>query len=211
MTEEGLGETEWSVPPAFTTFSEVFVPLLVALNPLTVLPIFLSMTESLEVRESRNLSRKAVLTALSVSTALVFLGQALFRFLGITLDDLRVAGGIILFVIAIHDLIFQREDRKRKEAGDDIGVVPLGVPLIVGPATMTACIVLADSHGRGWVLLALGINLTLIAGMLHFSDVVKRAVRPAVARAFGKVMSLFLASIAVAMFRSGVRGFLAGG
>lgn len=199
------------MPPAFTTFSEVFVPLLVALNPLTVLPIFLSMTESLEVRESRNLSRKAVLTALSVSTALVFLGQALFRFLGITLDDLRVAGGIILFVIAIHDLIFQREDRKRKEAGDDIGVVPLGVPLIVGPATMTACIVLADSHGRGWVLLALGINLTLIAGMLHFSDVVKRAVRPAVARAFGKVMSLFLASIAVAMFRSGVRGFLAGG
>lgn len=211
MTAGAAGATYLGVLELFTRFSEVFVPLFVALNPLTVLPIFLSMTESLEPAESRKMSRRAVITALSVSIALVFLGQALFRFLGITLDDLRVAGGSILFVIAVHDLIFQREDRKRKEMGDDVGVVPLGVPLIVGPATMTACIVLADSHGRGLVLVALGLNLALIAAIMHFSDVLKRAVRPAVARAFGKVMSLFLASIAVAMFRSGVRGFMSGG
>ena len=193
------------------TFSEVFVPLFVALSPLTVLPIFLSMTESLDVPATRKMSRRALITALSVSTALVFLGQALFRFLGITIDDLRVAGGIILFVISVHDLIFQREERQKKDIGDDTGVVPLGVPLIVGPATMTACIVLADSHGRGLVLLALGLNLALIGAMLHFSEVLKRAIRPAISRAFGKVMSLFLASIAVAMFRSGVRGFMSGG
>lgn len=197
--------------PLFATFSEVFVPLFVALSPLTVLPIFLSMTESLDTDATRRMSRRALITALCVSTALVFLGQALFRFLGITIDDLRVAGGCILFVISIHDLIFQREERKKKEIGEDTGVVPLGVPLIVGPATMTTCIVLADSHGRGLVLVALGLNLTLIGVMLHYSDLLKRAIRPAISRAFGKVMSLFLASIAVAMLRSGVRGFMNGG
>lgn len=192
----------------FVRLTEVVVPLFVAMSPLTVLPIFLSMTHDLDRAASRRLARGAIITGLFITVALVLVGQALFNFLGITLDDLRVAGGIILLLIAVYDLIFTSEQRKVRELESDAGIVPLGTPLIVGPATMTTCLVLADSHGREWVLVALSINLALMWLLLHFSDQIKRFVRPSISRAFGKVMSLFLAAIAVEMFRSGVMGFV---
>jgi len=188
--------------------TEVFVPLFVAMSPLTVLPIFLSMTHDLDRASSRRIARGAVITGLFIAVALVLVGQTMFGFLGITLDDLRVAGGIILLLISVYDLIFTSEQRKVRELESDVGIVPLGTPLIVGPATMTTCLVLADSHGREWVLVALSLNLALMWLLLHFSDQIKRFVRPSISRAFGKVMSLFLAAIAVEMFRSGVTGFL---
>ena len=137
---------------------------------------------------------------------MIFLGQGLFSFLGITVDDLRVAGGIILFLISIHDLIHSREERKSRDVDADMGVVPLGVPLIVGPATLTACLVLADAHGRGVVLGALFANLGIVAILILNARRLRKVMRPAVTRAFGKVMSLFLAAIAVSMIRHGLAG-----
>jgi multiple antibiotic resistance protein len=189
-------------------FAETFVPLFVAMSPLTVLPIFLGMTQNLDQVAARRLARQAVLTGFVIAIAIVLVGQALFSVLGITLDDLRIAGGIILLVIAVYDLIFSRAQRKASELGSDAGVVPLGTPLIVGPATMTACIVLADSHGRPMVILALLINLLIIAVILHYARRIEQVVSPSVSKAFGKVMSLFLAAIAVAMFRNGVLAFV---
>lgn len=191
-------------------FVEVFVPLFVAMSPLTVLTIFLGMTEGVPTQASRQLARSAVIAAFCVAIGIVLLGQATFRFLGITLDDLRVAGGVILLTISVYDLIFTRERRKATEMTPDAGVVPLGIPLMVGPATMTACVVLADSHGRLPVIVALLVNLGTVWVLLHFSDRLQRVIRPAVTRAFGKVMSLFLAAIAVAMLRSGILAFVRG-
>ena len=193
-----------------TQTAEVFVPIFVAMSPLTVLPIFLSMTEDMTHAERGSTSRRAVLTAFVVALVIVVSGQAIFRFLSITVDDLRVAGGVILFILALHDLVLAREDRKRAEVGQDAGVVPLGTPLIVGPATMTACVVLADTHGRLPVFLSLTLNLGLIAVMLHYADRMHSFVRPSYVRAFGKVMSLFLAAIAVAMLRTGISAFVRG-
>ena len=192
----------------FTQVNEVFISLFVALSPLTVLPLFISMTEGMNLERAQSLSRRAILTAFVISVAIVLLWQALFRFLGITVDDLRVAGGLILLILSIHDLIFTREQRKKSEMSSDAGVVPLGTPLIVGPATMTTCVVAADTHGRTLTLIALCLNLFLIAVMLHFAHRMKTVVRPSISRAFGKVMSLFMAAIAVAMLRHGIAGFL---
>ncbi len=189
------------------TLLEIFVPLFVAMGPLTVLPIFLSMTQDMSVSESRQLTRKAVLTAFFIAVALIVAGQALFRFLSITVDDLKVAGGIILFLIAVYDLLFSSGKRKTANV-DDVGIVPLGTPLIIGPATMTAAVVLADQHGRVLTLLGIVANLLIIGLLLHYSDNIKKVLNPSVSKAFGKVMSLFLAAIAVAMFRSGIMGFL---
>jgi multiple antibiotic resistance protein len=189
----------------------VFVPLFVAMSPLTALPIFLTMTEGMALAPTRLLARRALVTAFAVAVAIVLLGQALFRFLGITLNDLQVAGGLILLLIAVNDLIHSRESRKREDLGPDAteaGVVPLGTPLIVGPATMTTCVVLADTHGRTLVLVALAVNLLLTGLLLHYSDQLKRFVRPSIARAFGKVMSLFLGAIAVSMLRTGIVAFV---
>ena len=194
-----------------TQFIEVFVPLFVAMSPLTALPIFLTMTEGMELAPTRQLAHRAVVTAFAVAVAIVLLGQALFGFLGITLNDLQVAGGLILLLIAVNDLIHSRESRKREDLGSDAteaGVVPLGTPLIVGPATMTTCVVLADTHGRTLVLVALAANLLMTGLLLHYSNQLKRFVRPSISRAFGKVMSLFLGAIAVSMLRTGIVAFV---
>lgn len=191
-------------------FLAVFVPLFVALTPLSAISMFLSLTDGMESNVTRSLAKRALFTAFVVALAVVFVGQALFRFLAITLDDLRVGGGIILLVIATHDLLFAREDRKKMDldAAPDLGAVPIGTPLIVGPATMTACVVLADVYGKAMVVFALSLNLALIALFLLNADKARRRIQPAVARAFSKVMSLFLAAIAVSMLRVGVTGML---
>jgi len=189
-------------------FNEAFVPLFVALSPLTVLPMFISMTDGMKTSASQLLSRRATLTAFCVASAIVLAGQALFRFLGITVDDLRVAGGLILLILSTYDLLFTKEQRKRTEIETDAGIVPLGTPIIVGPGTMTTCVVLADTLGKTVVFAALLINLLLIAIMLHNAHRLKSFIRPAISRAFGKVMSLFLAAIAVAMLRRGIGAFI---
>jgi len=187
-------------------FFAAFVPLFVAVSPLTILPLFLGMTEGMEPAAERQLAWRGVITGGVVAAFVIFLGQGLFSFLGITVDDLRIAGGIILFMISVHDLIHSREDRKSRDADADMGVVPLGVPLIVGPATLTACLVLADAHGRGVVLGALFTNLGIVALVIVNARWLRRFIRPAITRAFGKVMSLFLAAIAVSMIRHGLVG-----
>ncbi|MSP56446.1 MAG: MarC family protein [Myxococcales bacterium] len=188
-------------------FDKVFVPVFVAMSTLTILPIFLAMTEGVAEDTARTMGRRAVLTALGVAVVITLGGQALFRLLGITVDDLRVGGGLILLVLSIHDLLFGMEKRKSEGLDRDGGVVPLGVPMIVGPGTMTTCLVLADSYGRAQVMLALVANLALTALLLENARRLQRYVNPAVTRAFGKVMSLFMAAIAVSMMRAGFVSF----
>lgn len=73
---------------------------------------------------------------------------------------------------------------------------------------MTACVGLADSYGKAIVIVALAINLSLTSLLLHFADRIHRFVSPSISRAFGKVMSLFLAAIAVSMLRGGIMAFV---
>lgn len=192
----------------FAHFDKVFVPIFVAMSTLTILPVFLGMTEGMEREVSRSMARRAVFTALSVAVIITLGGQALFRLLGITVDDLRVGGGLILLVLSIHDLLFSTEKRKTGGMPADIGVVPLGVPLIVGPATMTTCLVLADEHGNLTVIVALLLNLAITTLILENAHRLASVVQPAVTRAFGKVMSLFMAAIAVSMLRAGFLGMV---
>ncbi|MDP2306815.1 MAG: MarC family protein [Pseudomonadota bacterium] len=190
----------------FASFDQVFVPVFVAMSPLTVLPVFLSMTEGYTVPEAQSLARRGIATAFTVAMAITLVGQLVFQILGITVNDLRVAGGLILLSIAMYDLLLSKERRKASDS-EDVGVVPLGTPLIVGPGTMTACLVLADTHGRWLVIVALVLNLALTALILYNAQRLQGLLRPAVTRAFGKVMALFLAAIAVSMMRIGITAF----
>jgi multiple antibiotic resistance protein len=193
-----------------STLFSVLVPLFVAMAPLTVVPLFVSLVEGKSVEESRKLARNAIVTALGLAVVIIFSGQAMFRFLSITVDDLRVGGGLILLVLSVHDLVFSGESRKEQSVGGDPGIVPIGTPLLVGPATMTACVTLADIHGRAIVLAGLLINLALVGTLLYYQDIVTKVLNPGVSKAFGKVMSLFLAAISVSMIRTGLQAMITG-
>lgn len=194
-------------------YVESFLPLFVAINLPGILPIFLGLTEGSSAAQRRRLVMQALLTAAGVSLLILFAGHVIFRVMGITVNDLRVGGGLILLTLSIADLIFgdyrRRDPTDGMVEGSSVGVVPLGIPLIVGPAAITTILVSQQSFGYLPTLVALVANLLLVFVGLALGPWVTRLVGSAVAKAVAKVASLFLAAIAVAMIRSGILAFIA--
>ena len=132
------------------TFLLAFIPLFVAIDVFGVLPLFVALTDEMELREKKKLTREATLTAFVISLVFLVTGKLLFSFLGITESDFRVGGGIVLLVLAVNDLLFSKERKRDPESS--IGVVPIGIPLIMGPAALTTIIILVDSYGYAWTI-----------------------------------------------------------
>lgn len=187
-------------------FLLAFIPIFVAMDVLGVMPLFISMTEGMGIAKRRRLLNLASFTALAVGITFMFAGKALFHFLGITVDDFRIGGGIVLLVLAVRDLIFSEEDSRSpsEELGEGIGVVPIGIPLIMGPAVLTTLLIQVDSVGYVFTITALVLNLTILWLAFRHSDVIVRLMGAAGAKGFAKIACLFLAAIAVMMIRQGV-------
>jgi multiple antibiotic resistance protein len=124
-----------------------FVPLFVAVDAVGVLPLFLSLTEGMDNTRVRIAIIQSVITASIVALVFLVFGSALLRYLGITVPDFMIAGGFLLLAISLNDLL-SGEKNQYKSDPDSLGAVPLGVPLITGPAVLTTCILLAEMHGR---------------------------------------------------------------
>lgn len=182
-------------------FLLVFVPMFVAVDALGVLPLFIGLTEGMERPDRQRTIKQAVLTALGVAVGFVFLGKNVFRLMGITVEDFMVAGGLLLFVIAMMDLMSGAKMARKVET---IGAVPLGVPLMVGPAVLTTGLMLVDVHGVGATMLAIGVNILIAGGVFMTADFWMRLLGPAGSQAVSKVASLLLAAIAVMMIRRGL-------
>lgn len=198
-------------------YIESFLPLFVAINPAGIIPIYLSVTENLSTAERRRLTLQAMATAVGIAILILFAGQLIFSLLGITVNDLRVGGGLILLVLSISNLLFGDFRRRDPTGGGgevedlaSVGIVPIGIPLIVGPAAITSILVSREAYGYLPTLASLVINMVLVFLTLAASPYVGRFAGPAVSRAVAKVASLFLAAISVAMIRAGVLGMIRG-
>ena len=184
-------------------FLLTFIPMFVAIDSLGIVPLYLGLTEKVSPFDKNKLVIKATLTAFVICVAFLYIGNALFNFLGITVNDFRIAGGIILLIISINDLLFY-SSRVRDVQPDDVGVVPLGIPLIAGPAVLTTMLILMNENGKTYVIISLVLNLLINYFALRYADLVKKILRDAGSKAFAKVASLFLAAIAVMMIRVGI-------
>lgn len=152
--------------------------------------------------------RLAMLTALGLGLGFIALGKIVFLFMGIEVYDFLVAGGLILFILAARELLAERRGEQTPADKEMVGVVPLGTPLIVGPAVLTTLLLLIDQYSIGAVVLSFIINLAIawlifsqgnrIAGFLGRSGL----------RAASKVAMLLLAAIAVMMIRKGITEIL---
>jgi multiple antibiotic resistance protein len=183
-------------------FFHAFVPLFVAVDVVGIVPLYLALTQRLTAAERGTVLRSSLLVAVAVSSAFALLGKALFLFLGITVTDFQIAGGLVLLGLAGLDLLTS-EPRGLAE-GTDVGVVPLGVPLITGPAVITSTIVLVDLYGTLVTLLALVANLAVCWLVLARATRVERLLGRTGARAISKTVSLLLAAIGVHWIRQGL-------
>ena len=190
-------------------FGLTFVPLFVAMDAVGVLPILLPLTQDMKVSERRRVIRLAVLTALGLGLGFVAVGKGIFLFLGIEVADFLIAGGLILFLLAAKDLITGKMLEAEASVGADmIGVVPLGTPLVVGPAVLTTLLILIDLYSIVIVIVSFIINLVIAWLLFAQANRVVAFLGQGGVRAISKVVSLFLAAIAIKMIRQGVLGVL---
>ena len=188
-------------------FVLAFIPILVAVDAVGVLPIYISLTEGLTERQRVKVIGQSVVTATALAVGFVFAGRALLAVLGIEVGDFMIAGGCVLFAIAILDIL--TAEKSRRLPGEALGVVPLGTPLIAGPAVLTTSLILVDQYGLLATLTSVVANVMIAGGVFSLSRFLIRVLGEPGTRALSKVTSLFLAAIAVMMVRKGLVTLLA--
>jgi len=182
------------------------IPLFVAVDAVGIMPVFVSLTDGLTNRQKDQVIWQSIVTALGLALGFILVGQGVFHVLGITIGDFMVAGGVILFVIAISDMVSPLQ--RRRIPGNDLGVVPLGTPMIVGPAVLTTCLVSISQYGMLATLISTVVNILLAGLLLKLSTRLMGVLGEAGSKALSKVMSLLLAAIAVMLTRKGLEQFL---
>lgn len=184
-------------------FLVAFIPLFVALDPIGLVPIYLGMAQGVPRERRHTVIYEAIVTALLITIGFLFLGKIIFDFLHITDSDFRIAGGLILFGLAAQDIL--HSDQRNNEASADFGVVPLGMPLLAGPAMLTAILALAQTVGLVMTLAALLVNLLLVLITLRMAAFFERLLGLRAMRAVSKIVALLLAAIAVNLVRRGLQ------
>lgn len=188
-----------------TRFLQAFIPLFVAIDPIGLAAIFLGLGQNIAPARRQKIASQATWTGGLVALGFLILGQSVFKALGISVSDFQIAGGLILFILAAKDLI--QSAAEPEKLPEDFGVVPLGMPLIAGPASITTLLVLAQTPTIGLVVIlaALAANLALVVLVLHYSAWLGRKVGATGMRAISKIISMLLAAIAVSMIRQGIK------
>lgn len=186
----------------FQNFLLAFVPIFVAVDALGMLPVFTSLTLRMRPTERERLVRQSTVTALLVALSFLMVGRLVFLWLGITFADFLVAGGAVLFILSIRDLL--SFEKKIRFSEGSIGVVPLAVPLIVGPAVLTSSMISLSSFGWAPTVLSLVFNIVLCGAILHFATAFLKVLGETGSQTLSKISNLLLAAIGVMLIRRGL-------
>lgn len=189
-------------------FLKALISLFVAIDALGALPILTSLTQGMTAEQRRRLVRKAVLVAFLIGLVFTAGGQAIFDFLGITDDDFRVAGGILLLIFAVRDLVTPQHSHQGAAAPESVGIVPVAIPLIMGPAALASLMLGADTYGMTVTLGSLVANIAFVWFVFSKSAWVMDRIGRQTSEALAKIFSLLLAAIGVMLIRQGVMGML---
>lgn len=194
----------------FTTF-------LTIINPLSIMPVFLTMTSELGLEDKRKTALKAVITAFVTMVLFAVAGQAIFDFFNITTNALRVAGGIIFLLIGM-DMLHARLPKIRikkkevKEYVSDISVTPLGIPMICGPGAITNSIILMGDAKTGSMKAILFSAMLLICIItwlvLFFSPKIMKFIGETGNKVMMRIMGLIVMVVAVELFFAGLKPIL---
>jgi multiple antibiotic resistance protein len=186
---------------AITPFVRTFIPIFVAVDVIGMIPLYTGLTGQIPKNHRSRIAGQSIVTALIISIAFLFVGKTIFEFLGITVEDFQIAGGVLLFVLAVVDLI---GGKTLTETTPQMGVVPLGTPLIIGPAVLTVLIMMLDLYGIWPTLAGILLNLGLVALALFNAERILSVMGESGAKGTAKVVSLLLAAIGVMMVRRGI-------
>ena len=192
-----------------------FVALFLIVDPITNVPVFHSLLETYSTDDRRQMIRRSVTIAASVVIFSTIGGNHIFRFLGIELYSFRIAGGILLFIIAIEMLFgtktrteSTKEEARDAALRDDIVVVPMAIPLLAGPGAITMSIVLFNQAENSVDAAVLFANIVLVFAVSYIilarSGVVFKLLGATGTKVVMRLMGLLLATIAVQFIITGI-------
>ncbi len=207
--------------PSFETSFNAFVTLLVTIDPLALGPLFLALTSGMNRSERGQVAVRASIIGFSVLALFALAGAAILNVFGITLPAFRVAGGILLFVIAF-DMIFERRHQRHEKSAEravtrdmihNIAAFPLAIPLIAGPGAISASVLISGGY-PGWqnkaMLLAI-IFVCLVITWLVFvlSERIDGLLGETGRSILTRLLGVILAALAVQFFADGVKALIA--
>jgi multiple antibiotic resistance protein len=183
-------------------FIFTFIPLFIVVDALGTLPFVLSLSEDMTRPQRRHMIHVAAITASIVGLVFLFLGQFILKLMGISVGSFAIAGGIILLAFAIKYMTTGHMVTAVKE--EMVAVVPIGTPLTVGPATITALLLLATQYPLYMVLISFALNMVITWVIFLGGGQVARFLGQGGLRAISRVFSLLLGAIAVSMVIHGL-------
>jgi len=200
-----------------------FAVLFVIIDPPGCAPIFATLTQGTTKRHQRTMAFKSVAVAAGILFVFAFFGQQIFHALGIDFNALRIAGGIMLFIIALQMVFEQRTEHREQRAEDaleatkdpeDISVFPMGIPMIAGPGTIASLLLFmsnaTNAADKMTVLLAL--SAVLIITLLSFlvAGFLMKLMGKTFTNVLTRVLGFLLAALAAQFIIDGVKGALDG-
>ncbi|MFA8300140.1 MAG: MarC family protein [Hyphomicrobiales bacterium] len=195
-----------------------FTSFFTLINPLGIMPVFLSMTAGLNKEARRKVIVKALLVAFAILMAFAFGGQVLFKFFGISVDSFRVVGGIVFFIVG-YDLLNARltkikiaDKAQLEQYVEDVSITPLAIPIIAGPGAITNAIVLMEDATSIGLQTTLVVTLVLLFILIFFvlygASRISKVLGDTGNKILMKIMGLIVMVIAVEFFFSGLKPIL---
>lgn len=189
---------------------DTFVTFFVVIDPIGLAPIFIGLVGAVPRREQRRIALRGVGIGTGILLAFALVGQPILDSLGVSLAALRIAGGILLFMLAV-DMLFARRtglssttQSETEEAAhrEDVSVFPLAIPHIAGPGAITAVLLMVSEAGNNWVQLGVGLAvfllvMALLAGALVMAGTLTRLLGEIGANVISRVLGILLAALAV--------------
>nr|WP_043307110.1 MarC family protein [Pseudomonas sp. ML96] len=190
----------------------VYLKMLVLYSPFFVLSCFIGLTPGYSVKERKKLAWKVALGTLIASVLLYLFGKAIFEIFGITADAFRIGAGSVLFISALG-MAQGKSAVQADNVQQDVTIVPLTIPLTVGPGTIGALLVMGISQPE-WddkvaAILAIAIASATVGIVLYLSDKVERLLGQQGLQILSRLMGLFVCALAAQIIFTGVKGYLA--
>lgn len=197
----------------FTEYTKIFISLFAIIDPVGIIPIIIAFTAGMTAQRRERVGRMASLSVLGILLAALLLGEAILEFFGISIHSFRMAGGILLLLIAIGMLMSEKtapSDGPDGDATTSVAIVPLSTPLLAGPGAIST--VILDAHKAN--VPGHYAALALVMVLLSFTVWLTFLIAPWVSQRLGKsgisiftrLMGLLLAAIAVEFMAGGLRG-----
>ena len=200
------------------TFINSFILFFVTIDTIGNLPFFLSLTEGAKIKKRNQIAIKSVIIAFFIMITFAYAGRYLLDAIGVSLDSLKIAGGIILMILAIDILFEKRKTRREKrveealdeKSFDDIIVFPIAIPFIAGPAALTTIILLIGNYTINTefqipVILALIAALVVSLILMIGANFIVKFLPKQILHATARVMAFILAALATQFIIDGIK------